>query len=115
MSTQKHAKVLIAGGSIAGLTLANILDQLGIDYLLLEKYAKIAPDLGASIGIHPYGLRILNQIGCFDKIEALVEDIDAGQLLTQRNDNGEIVLQFEESGKCISDRYVRAVYVDTLL
>lgn len=31
--------------------LANILEQLGIGYLILEKDGKIAPDMGASIDI----------------------------------------------------------------
>lgn len=53
MSVHRHT-VLIAGGSIAGLTLANILEQLGINYLVLEKYGKIAPDMGASIGVRTF-------------------------------------------------------------
>lgn len=51
MLTQKHTKVLITDGSVAWLMLANILEQLGIGYLVLEKNGKIAPDMGASIGI----------------------------------------------------------------
>jgi 2-polyprenyl-6-methoxyphenol hydroxylase-like FAD-dependent oxidoreductase len=35
MASQKHTKVLIAGGSVAGLTLANILEKLGMERLLL--------------------------------------------------------------------------------
>ena len=75
MSSQKHTKVLIAGGSVAGLTLANILEKLGIDYLVLEKYGKIAPDLGASIGILPYGLRIFDQFGCFEDVTQRSEKV----------------------------------------
>ncbi|GME28065.1 FAD binding domain-containing protein [Neofusicoccum parvum] len=67
-------RILIAGGSIAGLTLANILEQLGIDYLVLEGHSKIAPDLGASIGFFPNGLRILDQLGCYDAIRALIDE-----------------------------------------
>jgi 2-polyprenyl-6-methoxyphenol hydroxylase-like FAD-dependent oxidoreductase len=64
----RHTTVLIVGGSIAGLTLANTLEQLGIDYLVLEKYRKIAPDVGASICIFPNGFRILDQLGCYNRI-----------------------------------------------
>jgi 2-polyprenyl-6-methoxyphenol hydroxylase-like FAD-dependent oxidoreductase len=61
------------GGSVAGLALANILEQLNIDYLVLEKYGKIFPDLGASIGVFHNGFRVLDQIGCYDAIKDLVE------------------------------------------
>ncbi|KAG9665381.1 FAD/NAD(P)-binding domain-containing protein, partial [Aureobasidium melanogenum] len=44
-------KVIIAGGGIAGLTLANALEQANVDYVLLERRNEIAPQVGASIGI----------------------------------------------------------------
>ena len=68
--------VIIAGGSIAGLTLALILERYGIDYVLLEKYATIAPQLGASIGIMAYGSRIYDQLGVHEKVQALGGSID---------------------------------------
>ncbi|KAE8411373.1 hypothetical protein BDV36DRAFT_301905 [Aspergillus pseudocaelatus] len=52
-------KVVIIGGSVAGLTLANIMQRYGIEYIVLEKFPKIAPQLGAS------------SIGVNDRIEAL--------------------------------------------
>ncbi|KAF7591723.1 hypothetical protein BBP40_001167 [Aspergillus hancockii] len=70
-------RVVIIGGSVAGLTLANILQRYGVDYIVLEKYPKIAPQLGASIGILPYGFQILDQIGVIDRIEALDESVDS--------------------------------------
>lgn len=72
--------VIIAGGSIAGLTLALILERYGIDYILLEKYASIAPQLGASIGIMPYGSRIYDQLGVHEKVQALCGNIDKVQI-----------------------------------
>jgi flavin-dependent dehydrogenase len=39
-------KVVIIGGSIAGLSLARILEIYSIDYVLLEKHAKITTQLG---------------------------------------------------------------------
>ncbi|KAB2573273.1 FAD binding domain containing protein [Lasiodiplodia theobromae] len=66
-------KVIIAGGSIAGLVLANMLEQLGIDFLVLEAYPEIAPQVGASIGFFPNGCRVLDQIGCFDGIRAKLD------------------------------------------
>ncbi|KAM0607061.1 hypothetical protein ACHAP1_003779, partial [Verticillium nonalfalfae] len=59
-------KVIIVGGSVAGLSLANMLEALGIDFILLEAHKIIAPQLGASIGLLPNGLRILDQLGCYE-------------------------------------------------
>lgn len=64
-------RVLIVGGGIAGLTLANMLEKFGIDYLLFEAHGDIAPAVGASIGLFPNGLRILDQLGCYDRIMLL--------------------------------------------
>lgn len=69
----QNFKVLIAGGSIAGLVLANMLQQLGIDFLVLEAYPEIAPQVGASIGFFPNGNRILDQLGLFDDIRAKLD------------------------------------------
>lgn len=110
MPAQKHTKVLIAGGSIAGLTLANILEQLGVDYLVLEKYGKIAPDVGASIGIFPNGFRILDQLGCYDDIKALVEGADAFQNLSMRNEYGKVISEVKDASVNFRKRYVSHIY-----
>lgn len=107
MSNQKRVKVLIAGGSVAGLTLANILEQLGIEYLVLEKYGKIAPDVGASIGIFPNGFRILDQLGCYDAIKGLVEGADAFQTLNMRNEHGQVISELKDASKKFNARYVK--------
>ncbi|KAJ6506769.1 FAD binding domain-containing protein [Mycena sanguinolenta] len=70
---QHNFKVLIAGGSIAGLVLANMLEQVGIDFLVLEAYPEIAPQVGASIGFLPNGCRILDQIGCYDGVRGKLD------------------------------------------
>lgn len=57
-------KAIIVGGGVGGLTLANILEQLNIDYVLLEAYGDFTPEVGASIAMLPNGLQILDQIGC---------------------------------------------------
>lgn len=61
-------RVIIAGGSVSGLTLANALEKFNIDYILLEAYPSIAPQVGASIGILPNGFRILDQLGCYEPV-----------------------------------------------
>jgi 2-polyprenyl-6-methoxyphenol hydroxylase-like FAD-dependent oxidoreductase len=69
MADTRPFRVIIGGGGISGLTLANALEKAGIDYILLEARDKIAPQVGASIGIFPNGSRILDQLGCFKPIE----------------------------------------------
>lgn len=64
-------KVIIVGGSLSGLTLANILEKYGIDYVVLEKHAIIAPQLGASLALLPHGSQILDQLGCYDTLERI--------------------------------------------
>ncbi|KAJ8109014.1 hypothetical protein OPT61_g7762 [Boeremia exigua] len=110
MSTPKQTKVLIAGGSIAGLTLANILEKLGIDFLVLEKYGKIAPDVGASIGIFPNGFRILDQIGCHDAIEALIADVGTFNTSRVRNEQGQVFTKTENANR----RFIEELGYDTI-
>ncbi|KAF4126264.1 2-polyprenyl-6-methoxyphenol hydroxylase [Geosmithia morbida] len=61
-------KVVIVGGSIAGLSVANMLEKFDIEYVLLEAYPRIAPQVGASIGLLPSGFRILDQLGCYEAV-----------------------------------------------
>lgn len=70
---KKPFTVLIAGGGIAGLTLANMLERIGVDYLILEAYREMAPQVGASIGILPNGSRVLDQIGLYEDIRKLID------------------------------------------
>lgn len=62
-------EVIIAGGGIAGVTLALMLEKLGITYILLEGRDTLESDRGAGIGLQPNGLRILDQLGLVDDIE----------------------------------------------
>ncbi|KAK4861003.1 hypothetical protein LT330_004734 [Penicillium expansum] len=70
---QKSFKVVIVGGSVAGLSLALMLERNGIDFVVLEAYGSIAPQVGASFGVLPNGLRILDQLGCYDSVLKMAE------------------------------------------
>ncbi|KAH8423749.1 FAD-dependent oxidoreductase [Aspergillus melleus] len=70
---QESLRVVIVGGSIAGLTLAHSPLRAHIDLVLLESNAEIAPQVGASIGILPNGARILDQLGVWDDVHEKVE------------------------------------------
>lgn len=91
-------RVIIAGGGIAGLTLANALQHAGIEYLILESRDEIAPQVGASIGLGPNGSRILDQLGCYDNILRLTRPIaytashkPDGSLIRPRTDAFQLV------------------------
>lgn len=73
--TQKTT-VLIAGSGLTGLSLALMLQHLGIPYLLLEAYDSCTPNVGASIALQPNGLRIFDQLGILKDVEAVYQPID---------------------------------------
>ncbi|KAF5587647.1 FAD binding domain-containing protein [Fusarium pseudocircinatum] len=70
MRSSTDFRIIIVGGGIAGLTLALMLDKFDIDYILLEARKEFAPQVGASIGMMPNGLLILDQLGCYEDIRA---------------------------------------------
>ena len=69
-------RVIIVGGSITGLTLAHCLSRAGIDHIVLEKRAEIAPQEGAFIGLWPNGAQVLQQLGLYDSLEKLTTPVD---------------------------------------
>ncbi|KAL2817621.1 hypothetical protein BJX63DRAFT_429666 [Aspergillus granulosus] len=77
---KKSFKVIIVGGSIAGLTLAHCLDRAQIDYVILERRTEVAPQEGASLGIMPNGARILQQLGLYSKLEELIHPLKEAHL-----------------------------------
>ncbi|KAL7266215.1 hypothetical protein RUND412_011248, partial [Rhizina undulata] len=91
MQHQKNFKVIIAGGSITGLTLAHALDRAGVDFVVLEGHEDIAPQVGASIGLLPNGIRVLDQLGLWNDIEKLVKPM---RLVNHRTPNGSSLAQF---------------------
>lgn len=92
MAEKKPFKVVIAGGSIAGLSLANMLQLVGIDYVILEAYPHVAPQVGASIGLLPHGNRILDQLGLFTKILSMAPPV---KQFNFRNKLGATLAEFE--------------------
>ncbi|KAL4812886.1 hypothetical protein BDW67DRAFT_169295 [Aspergillus spinulosporus] len=66
---KRNFKVIVVGGSIAGLTLAHSLDLAGIDYIVLEKHSDPLATVGGSIGLLPNGWRILHQLGLRHQLE----------------------------------------------
>lgn len=73
MEPKNGFRVIIVGGGVAGLSLALMLEKNGIDFVILEAYHEIAPQVGASFGILPNGLRVLDQLGCYDRLLEMAE------------------------------------------
>jgi 2-polyprenyl-6-methoxyphenol hydroxylase-like FAD-dependent oxidoreductase len=96
-------KVLIAGGSVAGLSLANMLERYGIDFEVFEKHAIIAPQLGASIGIFPNGFRILDQLGCLDAVDTISTPINS---LMITGPDGKQLASHHKFGDYVEELYV---------
>jgi FAD dependent monooxygenase len=65
----RNLKVIIVGGSVAGLTLAHTLASAGIDFILLEARDNIAPQLGATIILMPNGARVLDQLRIYESMK----------------------------------------------
>lgn len=76
----KKFRVIIIGGSISGQALALCLEKANIDYLILEARQEFAPQVGASVGLFPNGLRILDQLGITETIENSTEPLTKGYL-----------------------------------
>jgi 2-polyprenyl-6-methoxyphenol hydroxylase-like FAD-dependent oxidoreductase len=101
---ERRTTVLVAGGSVAGLATANFLEKAGVDYLLLEKYTEIGPNLGASIAIFPNGARILDQLGCWEPIVKILGDCHSFQRLQGRNIRGKLSLDLTTLSESMEDR-----------
>ena len=65
----KPFKVVVVGGGIAGLAMSHALQLAQIDHVVLEAYPHIHSHVGASIGLWPNGIRVLDQMGCWDDIK----------------------------------------------
>lgn len=68
-------KVIIIGGGPTGLTAAHALSKAGIDFVVLERRPKVAEDVGASLVLFPYSMRIMAQFGLLDKLQKLGHEV----------------------------------------
>lgn len=98
----KKLRVIIAGGSVAGLTLALGLHHYDIDFVVLEAGKEIAPQIGASIVVLPSGARILDQLGIWDEIRASIDPVK--DTLTWTGD-GKLLVE-SNAAQLVAVRYV---------
>lgn len=68
-------RVIIVGGSVAGLTLAHSLASARIDFVLLEGRDNISPKLGATIVMMPNGTRVLDQLGLYQSMDDIMTEV----------------------------------------
>lgn len=61
-------KVVVIGGGPTGLIAAHALSQAGIDFVVLEAQPVIAKDVGASLVMMTYSIRVLAQLGLLDAL-----------------------------------------------
>lgn len=98
MTDGKPFRVIIAGGSVVGLFLANVLERAGIDFLVLEK-GDIAPRLGASISVLCQSARVFEQLGMWKTIQACTVP------LLER-------LHYDENGRMFEDTAVLRIIAE---
>lgn len=63
-------KVIVVGGGPVGLVAANALSRAGIEFEVLEAQSMIARDVGASLVMTSYSIRVLSQLGFLDALRA---------------------------------------------
>ncbi|CEI63635.1 hypothetical protein FVEN_g6763 [Fusarium venenatum] len=101
---ESERTVIIVGGSVAGLSLANMLEKVGgIRYIVLEAYDEIAPQVGASIGLHPSGLRILDQLGCAEGLLSLI-DMPLNESNIRRSD-GSVIRCYQNIHNLLTEKH----------
>lgn len=64
-------KAIVIGGGPAGLTTAHVLSKAGIDFLVLEGRRDVVIDSGAAMVLGPHNLRVMRQLGLYDKLMPL--------------------------------------------
>lgn len=71
-------EIAIVGGGPAGLALAVLLEQNGIDYIVYERSAADTPPRGGCLDIHrSSGQIVLKEAGCFEEFKKYARDGDA--------------------------------------
>lgn len=76
-------KVIIAGAGPAGLTAAHALGLAGIDFTVLESRNNVVEDVGASLVLSPPSMRVMEQFGLLDALQAVGCELRHGKSFTR--------------------------------
>lgn len=68
-------KVIIIGAGPTGLTAAHALSKAGIDFVVLERRPELYEDVGASLVLFPYSLRVMAQLGLLEKLREIGHEV----------------------------------------
>ena len=68
-STPTKFRAIIAGAGPVGMYLAHAFHKANIDYVVLEQYDTVLRYQGAGVLIYPQTLRLLDQVGLYDRVE----------------------------------------------
>ncbi|KAI3393383.1 hypothetical protein diail_4312 [Diaporthe ilicicola] len=68
-------KVIIIGAGPTGLTAAHALSKAGIDFVVLERRPQIVEDVGASIVLFSYNMRVFYQFGLLEKLQKIGHEV----------------------------------------
>lgn len=101
MGKQNNFRVVIAGGGVTGLALANMLQLYGIDFVLLEAKQVITLESDTSATLLPHANRILDQLGFYDKLLTLSRPIDS---LHYRDSSGEVIRKVQGLDHAMRER-----------
>lgn len=70
-STPTTFRAIIVGAGPVGLYLAHALSKANIDYVVLEQSSSVIRYQGAGVLLYPQTLRLLDQIGLYEKAESI--------------------------------------------
>jgi 2-polyprenyl-6-methoxyphenol hydroxylase-like FAD-dependent oxidoreductase len=71
MNTDSPFKAIVIGGGPVGLAAARTLSKAGIDFEILERRSTIVIETGSDLVMLPIGLRILNQLGLYERVQGV--------------------------------------------
>lgn len=77
-------RIVVVGGGPAGLIAAHILSQAGFNFVILEQYHSVTPEAGNALGLWPQSMRVMDQLGLFDALQALSTPLSSRICLTQQ-------------------------------
>ncbi|KAG0040421.1 hypothetical protein BGZ82_002844 [Podila clonocystis] len=79
---RKHPRVLISGGGIGGLTLAILLHNANVPFLVLERASVIKP-LGSALSLGCHIAPLFKQLGIYDEFVTRAKEYNAMSMLTE--------------------------------